>query len=240
MTSRTAGGGKPYADIALVARLDPDTEKLMASTADGDPLPASVIERLAGESSWFGLVLSAKGVPMWKGRNTRKGHRVAVPGADGALWRLRRLRRDRREQSARPPHGPLRMRRRHRFGQPHTAVLGLSRQDPRPLTGKWSTPATANTPSDPPTASTAARRCCPTPLPYSAHPSKSSTVRPMLLRCSSRPSSAADAAPRADVQVRRIREKASAGAEWWLKARWREQGRADGAASRPSRTAQGP
>ena len=55
-----------------MARLDPDTEKLMASTADGDPLPASVIERLAGESSWFGLVLSAKGVPMWKGRNTRK------------------------------------------------------------------------------------------------------------------------------------------------------------------------
>ena len=59
-------------DIALVAQLDPDTEKLMASTADGDPLPASVIERLAGESSWFALVLSAKGVPMWKGRNTRK------------------------------------------------------------------------------------------------------------------------------------------------------------------------
>jgi len=72
MTRSTAGGGKPYADIALVARLDPDTEKLMASTADGDPLPASVIERLAGESSWFALVLSAKGVPMWKGRNTRK------------------------------------------------------------------------------------------------------------------------------------------------------------------------
>ncbi len=72
MTSRTASGGKPYADIALVARLDPDTEKLMASTADGDPLPASVIERLAGDSSWFALVLSAKGVPLWKGRNTRK------------------------------------------------------------------------------------------------------------------------------------------------------------------------
>ncbi|MXW88372.1 MAG: DUF222 domain-containing protein [Acidimicrobiaceae bacterium] len=72
MTSHTAGGGKPFADIALVARLDADSEKLMVSTADGDPLPASVIERLAGESSWFGLVLSAKGVPMWKGRNTRK------------------------------------------------------------------------------------------------------------------------------------------------------------------------
>ena len=71
MTRATSGGGKPFADIALVARLDPDTEKLMVSTADGDPLPASVIERLAGESSWFGLVLSAKGVPMWKGRNTR-------------------------------------------------------------------------------------------------------------------------------------------------------------------------
>ena len=72
MTAGTAGGGKPYADIALVARLDPETEKLMASTADGDPLPAGVIERLSGESSWFGLVLSAKGVPMWKGRNIRR------------------------------------------------------------------------------------------------------------------------------------------------------------------------
>ena len=72
MTAGAAGDGKPYADVALVARLDPATEKLMVSTADGDPLPAAVIERLAGESSWFGLVLSAKGVPMWKGRNIRR------------------------------------------------------------------------------------------------------------------------------------------------------------------------
>ena len=72
MTRGTAGGGKPFVDIALVARLDSGTEKLMVSTADGDPLPAAVIERLAGESSWFGLVLSAKGVPMWKGRNIRR------------------------------------------------------------------------------------------------------------------------------------------------------------------------
>ena len=72
MTRGTAGGGKPFADVALAARLDPETEKLMASTADGDPLPAGVIERLAGESSWFGLVLSAKGVRMWKGRNIRR------------------------------------------------------------------------------------------------------------------------------------------------------------------------
>ena len=72
MTAGTASGGKPHADIALVARLDPESEKLMASTADGDPLPAGVVERLAGESSWFGLVLSAKGVPMWKGRNVRR------------------------------------------------------------------------------------------------------------------------------------------------------------------------
>jgi hypothetical protein len=72
MTAGATGGGKPYADIALVARLDPETEELMASTADGAPLPAAVIERLAGESSWFGLVLSAKGVPMWKGRNIRR------------------------------------------------------------------------------------------------------------------------------------------------------------------------
>ena len=72
MTAGAACDGKPYADVALVARLDPEAEKLMVATADGDPLPASVIERLAGESSWFGLVLSAKGVPMWKGRNIRR------------------------------------------------------------------------------------------------------------------------------------------------------------------------
>ena len=67
-----AAGAKPYADIALVARLDPDTEKLMVNTADGEPLPPSVIERLAGDSSLFALVLSAKGVPIWKSRNLRR------------------------------------------------------------------------------------------------------------------------------------------------------------------------
>ena len=72
MTAGTVGGGRPYADIALVARLDDGAEELMVSTADGDPLPAAVVERLAGESSWFGMVLSARGVPMWKGRNIRR------------------------------------------------------------------------------------------------------------------------------------------------------------------------
>ena len=70
--SASTGGGRPFADIALVARLDADAEELMASTADGDPLPASVVERLACGSSWFALVLSARGVPMWKGRNVRR------------------------------------------------------------------------------------------------------------------------------------------------------------------------
>lgn len=70
--SATTGAGRPFADIALVARLDADAEELMASTADGEPLPASVVERLACGSSWFGLVLSSKGVPMWKGRNVRR------------------------------------------------------------------------------------------------------------------------------------------------------------------------
>ena len=72
MTAGTVGGGRPFADIALVARLDDGAEELMVSTADGDPLPAAVVERLAGESSWFGIVLSARGVPMWKGRNIRR------------------------------------------------------------------------------------------------------------------------------------------------------------------------
>ena len=70
--SATAGGGRSCADIALVARLDADAEKLMVSNADGDPLPSSVVERLACGSSWFALVLSSKGVPMWKGRNVRR------------------------------------------------------------------------------------------------------------------------------------------------------------------------
>ena len=69
--TRGAAGGRPYADIALVARLDPETEELMVATADGDPLPQAVIDRLAGNASLFGLILSAKGVPIWKGRNIR-------------------------------------------------------------------------------------------------------------------------------------------------------------------------
>ena len=67
-----AAGARPYADIALVARLDPETEKLLVNTADGEPLPPSVIDRLSGDSSLFALVLSAKGVPIWKGRNIRR------------------------------------------------------------------------------------------------------------------------------------------------------------------------
>ena len=70
--STATAGSRPFADIALVARLDAEAEKLMVSTADGDPLPSSVVERLACGSSWFALVLSAKGVPMWKGRNVRR------------------------------------------------------------------------------------------------------------------------------------------------------------------------
>ncbi len=70
--SAAAGRGRPFADIALVARLDADVEKLMVSTVDGDPLPSSVVERLACGSSWFALMLSSKGVPMWKGRNVRR------------------------------------------------------------------------------------------------------------------------------------------------------------------------
>ncbi|MDE0665039.1 MAG: HNH endonuclease [Acidimicrobiaceae bacterium] len=70
--SATATGGRPFADIALVARLDADAAKLMVSTADGEPLPSSVVDRLACGSSWFALVLNSKGVPMWKGRNVRR------------------------------------------------------------------------------------------------------------------------------------------------------------------------
>ena len=132
MTRGTAGGGKPYADIALVARLDPDTEKLMVSTADGDPLPASVIERLAGESSWFALVLNAKGVPMWKGRNTRR----ATESQFQALMALYGGCAGCGEPDENKVHAhhmdPFALGRRHRPGQPHTAVLGLPRQDPRP------------------------------------------------------------------------------------------------------------
>ena len=71
-SSTTTGSGRPFADIALVAQLDAEAEELMLSTVDGDPLPSSVVERLACGSPWFGLVLSAKGVPMWKGRNVRR------------------------------------------------------------------------------------------------------------------------------------------------------------------------
>ena len=129
--SATARSGRPFADIALVARLDADAEKLMVSTADGDPLPSSVVERLACGSSWFGLVLSSKGVPMWKGRNVRRATDSQFQALLALYGGCAGVRRARQAQDPGPPHGPVRSRWLHGPRQPAAAVLELPRQGPR-------------------------------------------------------------------------------------------------------------
>ena len=70
------GGGKPFADIAVVWHLNADTEKVFAEIAGGDRLPASVLEELMCNCTVTGLIYDTEGVPLWRGHTKRR----ATPG----------------------------------------------------------------------------------------------------------------------------------------------------------------
>ena len=75
------GGGKPFADIAVVWHANADTEKAVAEIAGGDRLPASVLEELMCNSAVTGLIYDTEGVPLWRGKTKRR----ATPGQMRAL-----------------------------------------------------------------------------------------------------------------------------------------------------------
>lgn len=71
---RTGGRGNvghPLADIAVVAHLDDETSRIVAQLANGEPLPASVLEQLMCHSAITPLLYGSNGVPLWRGVTKR-------------------------------------------------------------------------------------------------------------------------------------------------------------------------
>ena len=65
------GAGKPIADICVVAHVDDHTGKLVAELPDGVQLPAGVLEELACNAKFTGVVYDRKGKPIWRAQSVR-------------------------------------------------------------------------------------------------------------------------------------------------------------------------
>ncbi len=74
LTSNGADGQvtKPYADICVVAHVDEDTGKLVAELPDGARLPQSVLEELACNAKFTGIVYDRRGRPIWRAQSVRR------------------------------------------------------------------------------------------------------------------------------------------------------------------------
>ena len=74
LTSNSVGGqtAKPFADICVVAHVDEDTGKLVAELPDGERLPRSVLEELACNAKFTGIVYDRKGRPIWRAQSVRR------------------------------------------------------------------------------------------------------------------------------------------------------------------------
>ena len=63
--------GRPIADICVVAHVDDDTGKLVAELPDGARLPQSVLEELACNAKFTGLVYDRDDKPIWRTHSVR-------------------------------------------------------------------------------------------------------------------------------------------------------------------------
>ena len=65
------GGGKPFADICVVAHVDDATGELIAELPDGERLPKAVLEQLSCNAKLTGVVYDRKGKPIWRTQSRR-------------------------------------------------------------------------------------------------------------------------------------------------------------------------
>ena len=65
------GGGKPIADICVVAHVDDATAKLIAEIPSGDRLPPSVLEQLACNAEITPAIYDTRGALLWQGHSKR-------------------------------------------------------------------------------------------------------------------------------------------------------------------------
>ena len=72
LTSATnLGGGKPFADICVVAHVDDDTGELIAELPEGERLPKAVLEQLSCNAKLTGVVYDRCGKPIWRTHSRR-------------------------------------------------------------------------------------------------------------------------------------------------------------------------
>ena len=65
------GGGKPFADICVVAHVDDTNGELIAELPDGERLPKAVLEQLSCNAKLTGVVYDRKGKPIWRTHSRR-------------------------------------------------------------------------------------------------------------------------------------------------------------------------
>ena len=72
LTSATnLDGGKPFADICVVAHVDDVTGELIAELPDGERLPKAVLEQLSCNAKLTGAVYDRCGKPIWRTQSRR-------------------------------------------------------------------------------------------------------------------------------------------------------------------------
>ena len=70
-SAATNGGGKPFADICVVAHVDDATGELIAELPDGERLPKTVLEQLSCNAKLTGVVYDRCGKPIWRTHSRR-------------------------------------------------------------------------------------------------------------------------------------------------------------------------
>ena len=70
-TDNSSGGGKPYADICVVAHVDDATGKLVAELPDDSKLPEAVLEELACTAKFTGVIYDRGGRAIWRAHSLR-------------------------------------------------------------------------------------------------------------------------------------------------------------------------
>ena len=65
------GGGKPFADVCVVAHVDDATGELIAELSDGERLPKAVLDQLCCNAKLTGVVYDRRGKPIWRTHSRR-------------------------------------------------------------------------------------------------------------------------------------------------------------------------
>ena len=80
---------KPFADICVVAHVDEATGKLIAELPDDVRLPQSVLEELACNARFTGVIYDRRGRPIWRAQSVRratKAQRQLLIARDGGCF----------------------------------------------------------------------------------------------------------------------------------------------------------